>query len=167
VGARQQVGVLYHAAGRCDGAAIDQPRHPVNLTAGNLATDTLPAVSPDGRTLAYVAMDRPGYEADRQELRLRDLATGETRQLADGWDRSVGEISWSPDGRSLIVGADDTLEHPLFRVDIASGAVTRLTGEGHTGSARALPTDRWSTPPTRSSLPTICSASTPPGARPS
>jgi dipeptidyl aminopeptidase/acylaminoacyl peptidase len=117
---------------RLDGSA------PVNLTAGNLATDTLPAVSPDGRTLAYVAMDRPGYEADRQELRLRDVATGATRQLAGGWDRSAGEISWSPDGRSLIVGADDTLEHPLFRVDIASGAVTRLTGEGHTGNARAL-----------------------------
>ncbi|WP_293940712.1 S9 family peptidase [Sphingomonas sp.] len=111
---------------------------PTNLTAGNLATDTLPSPSPDGRTLAYVAMDRPGYEADRQKIRLRNLATGETRQIADNWDRSVGELSWAADGRSLIVGADDTLEHPLFRVDIASGEVTRLTLDGHTGNAHPL-----------------------------
>jgi Tol biopolymer transport system component len=46
---------------------------PVNLTAANQATDTLPAVSPDGRWLAYAAMRRPGFEADRQVLQLRDL----------------------------------------------------------------------------------------------
>ena len=49
---------------------------PVNLTDANDGTDTLPTVSPDGRTLAYVAMARPTYEADRQVLQLRDLATG-------------------------------------------------------------------------------------------
>ena len=49
---------------------------PVNLTDANDATDNLPAVSPDGRTLAYFAMARPAYEADRQVLMLRDLASG-------------------------------------------------------------------------------------------
>ena len=48
---------------------------PVNLTDANDATDNLPTVSPDGRTLAYFAMARPSYEADRQVLMLRDLAT--------------------------------------------------------------------------------------------
>src|SRR5207249_12129160 len=45
---------------------------PVNLTDANDATDNLPAVSPDGRTLAYFAMARPGYEADRPALLLRN-----------------------------------------------------------------------------------------------
>ena len=45
-------------------------------------TDNLPTVSPDGRTLAYFAMARPTYEADRQVLMLRDLASG-TRAAAD------------------------------------------------------------------------------------
>ena len=52
---------------------------PVNLTDANDGTDNLPTVSPDGRTLAYFAMARPGYEADRQVLKLRDLATGQVR----------------------------------------------------------------------------------------
>jgi dipeptidyl aminopeptidase/acylaminoacyl peptidase len=111
---------------------------PVNLTDANDATDTLPAVSPDGKTLAYVAMARPGYESDRQVLMLRDIATGQVRPLTQSWDRSVGSIEWAKDGRSLFVTADDTLEHPVFSVDAASGKVTRLTRDGHFDNVHAL-----------------------------
>jgi dipeptidyl aminopeptidase/acylaminoacyl peptidase len=112
---------------------------PVNLTDANDATDNLPAVSPDGRTLAYFAMARPGYEADRQVLQLRDLASGQVRALTQAWDRSVGSIAWSKDGKSLLVTAEDTLEQPVFRVDAATGAVTRLTRDGHFDNVRPLP----------------------------
>jgi dipeptidyl aminopeptidase/acylaminoacyl peptidase len=112
---------------------------PVNLTDANDATDNLPAVSPDGRTLAYFAMARPGYEADRQVLMLRDLASGTVRPLTQNWDRSVGSTEWAPDGKSLLVTAEDTLEQPVFRVDAATGQVTRLTQDGHFGNVRALP----------------------------
>jgi len=112
---------------------------PVNLTDANDGTDNLPAVSPDGRTLAYFAMARPGYEADRQVLRLRDLASGKVTALTQAWDRSVGSIAWAPDGRSLLVTATDTLEEPVFRVDARSGKVTRLTRDGHFGNVRPLP----------------------------
>jgi dipeptidyl aminopeptidase/acylaminoacyl peptidase len=117
----------------------DASTPPVNLTAVNRATDNLPTVSPDGRTLAYFAMARPGYEADRQVLMLRDLATGTARALTGNWDRSVGSIAWSKDGRSLLVTAEDTLEQPIFRVDAATGKIIRLTGDGHFDNIRVLP----------------------------
>jgi len=112
---------------------------PTNLTDSNDATDTLPAVSPDGRTLAYVAMARPTYEADRQVLQLRNLATGQTRAVTQNWDRSIDSVEWAEDGRSLLVTAGDTLEEPVFRVDAATGKVTRLTGDGHYANVHALP----------------------------
>ena len=112
---------------------------PVNLTDANDAMDTLPAVSPDGRILAYVAMARPTYEADRQVLQLRDLATGQTRAITQGWDRSIDSVEWAADGKSLLVTAGDTLEEPVFRIDAATGRVTRLTGDGHYGNVHALP----------------------------
>jgi dipeptidyl aminopeptidase/acylaminoacyl peptidase len=112
---------------------------PINLTDANDAMDNLPAVSPDGRTLAYFAMARPGYEADRQVLQLRDLATGQVRALTQAWDRSVGSIAWAKDGKSLLVTAEDTLEQPVFRVDAATGAITRLTRDGHFDNVRPLP----------------------------
>ncbi len=112
----------------------DASAAPRNLTAANRATDTLPAVSPDGRWLAYAAMARPTYEADRQVLHLLNLATGETRALTEGWDRSVASITWARDGRSLLVTAEDTLDTPVFRVDVANGRVTRLTQAGTSGN---------------------------------
>ena len=116
----------------------DGSAQPVNLTDANDATDTLPTLSPDGRTLAYVAMARPGYESDRTVLMLRDLASSQVRPLTQSWDRSVGSIEWAPDGRSLLVTAEDTLENPVFRIDAASGKVTRLTGDGNYGNVHAL-----------------------------
>ena len=112
-------------------AFADGRAAPVNLTKANEATDTQPAVSPDGRTLAYLAMRRPGYESDRLVLTLRDIASGKLTSLTERWDRSVGSIAWAPDSRALYVTADDTQETPLFRVDAATGAVTRLTQQGH------------------------------------
>lgn len=110
--------------GKLDGS------EPENLTAANKAMDTLPVPSPDGKTLAYAAMARPGYESDRQVLMLRDLSSGTTRALTQGWDRSVGSIAWTSDSKSLVVTTQDTLDHPVFRVDAASGRVTRLTQSG-------------------------------------
>jgi dipeptidyl aminopeptidase/acylaminoacyl peptidase len=107
---------------------------PVNLTAANRGMDTGPAVSPDGRWLAYTAMARATYEADRQVVQLRNLATGETRALTAGWDRSVNSIAWASDGRSLLVTAADTLDTPVFRVDVRSGRVTRLIQAGTAGN---------------------------------
>ena len=113
---------------------------PVNLTAENKATDNQPTVSPDGRTLAWFAMRRPGYEADRQVLMLRDLASGRVISLTERWDRSVGSIAWAADSKSVYVTADDTQETPLFRVDAQTGEVKRLTQQGHVGAVAVTPT---------------------------
>ncbi|MFT3907576.1 MAG: S9 family peptidase [Steroidobacteraceae bacterium] len=108
-----------------------QPGALRDLTADNQAWDATPRVSPDGRTLAYRAMKRPAFEADRFWLYLRDLQSGTVRALAADWDRSADDITWSKDGRSLWVTADDLGTHRLFRIDARSGAVTPVTRGGH------------------------------------
>jgi dipeptidyl aminopeptidase/acylaminoacyl peptidase len=118
---------------------VDGNGPPVNLTDSNDAIDTLPTISPDGKTLAYLATARPGDESDREVVQLRDLATGKVRALTQGWDRSVDSIEWSGDGKELLVTAPDTLEHPLFRVDVRTGKVTRVTKDGYFSNVHALP----------------------------
>lgn len=123
---------------------VDSRMMPLNLTEDNQATDTLPTPSPDGKWLAYAAMARPGYEADRQVLMLRNLENGETKKLTDAWDRSVGSIAWAEDGKSLFVTAQDVLDNPVFKVDAATGKVERLKAsaeafDGHIGDVTVLP----------------------------
>jgi dipeptidyl aminopeptidase/acylaminoacyl peptidase len=101
-----------------------------NLTPDNKATDTLPAPSPDGKYLAWAAMARPGYEADRLVLMLKDLKTGTVKPLTQGWDRSVASIAWAPDSKAMYVTAQEVLDHPVFKVDL-KGTVTRLTQGGN------------------------------------
>jgi dipeptidyl aminopeptidase/acylaminoacyl peptidase len=102
-----------------------------NLTAANPAWDASPVISPDGTKLAYKAMARPGYEADRFQLKVMDLATGTTLDVARAWDRSAASLAWSRDGKSLLVTADDLGKHRLFRIDIKTSTVTALSKDGH------------------------------------
>ncbi|MEQ5788118.1 S9 family peptidase [Erythrobacter sp. NFXS35] len=119
---------------------------PTNITADNAATDTAPAVSPDGRYVAWLAMERPTYEADRLVVQLRDLASGTTRALTADTDLSFGSLAWSADGKSLIATAQDVLDTPAFRIDSATGKVSRLDlmagNEAHIANLAALPGDR-------------------------
>jgi dipeptidyl aminopeptidase/acylaminoacyl peptidase len=121
-------------------APADGSAQPTNLTADNDGTDNLPTLSPDGRSLAYFSMARAGYEADRQVLMVRDLASSQTRAVTANWDRSVGSIAWTPDGKSILATAGDVLEEPVFRIDVATGKVTRLTANGHAGNVIPLKT---------------------------
>ena len=117
---------------------------PHNITADNKATDTMPAISPDGQWLAWAAMARPGYESDRLVVKLINFKTGRMRALTQGWDRSVGSIAWTPDSKALVVTAEEVLDTPAFRIDIASGKLTRLglapkgLSEGHIGAVTPL-----------------------------
>ena len=119
---------------------------PRELTAANTALDTAPAPSPDGRWLAWLAMARPGYEADRQVIQLRDLRTGETRALNQAFDRSFESLAWTPDSRWILATAGDVLDTPAFRIDPRSGKVERLDlmagNEAHLSNLVALAGER-------------------------
>ncbi len=107
---------------------------PVNLTAANPAWDAGPVFSADGNTLYYRAMKRPGFEADRFGVIALDLASGKTREIAPGWDRSAGEVVLSQDEKSFYTAADDLGEHRLFNIDIATGKATVVAEGGSIGS---------------------------------
>jgi dipeptidyl aminopeptidase/acylaminoacyl peptidase len=109
---------------------IDGASPPRNLTGDNPAWDTGPAVSPDGRTLAYRAMKRPGVESDRFAILLKDLASGSTRELLPQWDRSALALRWSVDGRFLYTLAEEAGQRRLFAIELATGRILALTDQG-------------------------------------
>jgi dipeptidyl aminopeptidase/acylaminoacyl peptidase len=110
---------------------VDGKSAPRNLTSDNAAWDTGPVFSPDGKLLAYRAMSRPGFEADRLRIMIRDWPDGKAAVLADSWDRSADSVLWSADGKTVYTTADDTGQKGLFAIDRASGEVLPVIDDGH------------------------------------
>ncbi|MFO6446645.1 prolyl oligopeptidase family serine peptidase [Erythrobacter sp. NE805] len=113
------------------------------LTFKNEATDTQPAISPDGKFLAWLAMERPTYEADKLSVWVMDLASGTKRNLTEKVDLSFGSLVWAPDSKSLVATAEKVLDTPAFRIDVATGKVTELNlmagSEAHIANLVPLP----------------------------
>jgi Tol biopolymer transport system component len=89
--------------------------------------NTMPTWSPDGESLAYESRrTTPGSFRDRPILVIRSMKTGEEREIILDQDIvpwALGQLRWSPDGRSILCGG-----HPVWKnlhlIDIQTGNVT-------------------------------------------
>jgi len=109
--------------------AVDGSGTPRNLTADNPAWDAQPVFLANG-DLAWLAMARPGFEADKYTVMLRSGRDGKVRALTAEWDRSIGHLGTTFDRKRLLGTADDIGQVALFEIDPARGTRTRLVGEG-------------------------------------
>lgn len=109
----------------------------------NLADDNNPVYAPDGKSIAYLAMSRPGFESDRYRVMRYDRETGTSTELAPTLsgelDRSPGSLVWSPDSRRLYATADDNGHHSLYEIDVRNGKVRLLIGDGYVSGVRVAP----------------------------
>jgi dipeptidyl aminopeptidase/acylaminoacyl peptidase len=98
-----------------------------------------PRYAPDGSALAFLGMSRPGYEADRCELHLVDLATGRARSVTAELDLSVDNFAWSPDSRQIFFEAGERGRKSIWKVAVG-GSPERLTS-GAYDELKAVATD--------------------------
>ncbi len=110
-----------------------------NLTANNPAWDSAPTFSPDGKILAYLAMERAGFESDRNRIMLMDWSTGRSRILTEAWDRSPRGIVWNLDGTKLYASADNIGNHSIFSIDPKTGRAQAVVVKHSNSSPRPLP----------------------------
>ena len=94
---------------------------PRAITKANLAADTQPQFSRDGRTLYVVAQRRAGFESDRWYLDAYDLDKGTRRTLFTTPDLAVSEYAQSKDGSTIWFTAGQEARTNLFSVPAAGG----------------------------------------------
>jgi len=112
------------------GKQIGQPMRPIRRFAG---TNLMPEWSKDGKHLAYVSQrGLEPFNAGRM-IGIRDMTTGDERELHPKL-LYFGNISWSPDGSTLLTsGTDIKGRTGIFTVDARTAAVS-LVAEGVQGS---------------------------------
>ena len=72
------------------------------MKAYNMGYDQNPKFSPDGKYVAWLSMERDGYESDRQRLCVYELATGQKRYVTESFDSNVDDFCWSDNKEALI-----------------------------------------------------------------
>ena len=94
-----------------------------------------PAISPDGQHVVCVRMrdttydDPPAYSLWLLDLRTDSTANG--RELVADPDLWPGEPQFSADGSAIFFLADEDGHRPVFRLDLATEQVARVTESGH------------------------------------
>ena len=104
-----------------------------------------PHISPDGRLVACRRVTHDSYEAPGDvTLVVVPLDGGAPpRDLLDGFDRRPQEIAWAPDSQAVYFTADDQGRRPVFRADLATGEITRLTTAGAYDNVCPAPDGRF------------------------
>lgn len=114
-----------------------------NLTEGMMGYDTNPSYSPDGKYVAWLSMERDGYEADKNRIFLMDVTSGEKTDLTADWDYTADAIAWNPNGKSLYFLAAKDGDIPVFSLDIASKEI-KVVADGECDYAALAPLDEES-----------------------
>ena len=100
----------------------------VNLKDMNVGYDTNPKFSPDGRYVAWLSMERDGYEADRNRLCVYDLKEGTKTYVTESFDSNVDDYCWAPDSKTIYyIGVWHATEN-LYRTNV-EGEVKQLTND--------------------------------------
>lgn len=117
--------------------------HAVDVASGILTTltnrvgpDTAPAVSPDGKRIAYLGFDDTYRGYENVLLYVMDRDGRNPRAITGGLDRSIDDARWAADGRSLYVQYDDHGSSRVARVSLDGKLTTLATGMAGSGFDR-------------------------------
>jgi dipeptidyl aminopeptidase/acylaminoacyl peptidase len=103
--------------------------------------DTTPLYSRDGKYLAWRSQARAGFESDKWRLMLQDRKSGQTRDLTEKFERSVGSVAWRADSQTIFFTAEDHGEDPIYAfslTDNRASEVIRLHGDDLAPSKDAI-----------------------------
>jgi dipeptidyl aminopeptidase/acylaminoacyl peptidase len=100
----------------------------INISEGMMGYDTDPVFSPDGGSIAWLSMERDGYEADKIRLFVYDIASGERRELSSSFKYNIENPVWMPDSKGLYFTSLVEGLQEIWKTDLESN-MARVTPE--------------------------------------
>ena len=89
--------------------------------------DINPSFSPDGSHLAWESMERDGYEADKSRLFILETGTGSKTDATASFDQNANSLAWTDDSKSIYFISDYQATDEIYRYDLASGNIMKIT----------------------------------------
>ena len=94
--------------------------------------DNAPAVSPDGRQIAYVGFDDHKKGFEQSDLYVMNADGSGSRRIAPGLDRSIDQLEWAADGRSIVASYEEDGSVVVSRISLEGrvSPIVRNVGGG-------------------------------------
>ena len=128
---RKKTGKEYAISTNSDIYVYDlNTKQTTNITEENKGYDTNPTYSPDGKSIAWLSMERDGYEADQNRLMVMNLETGEKTFVSKDFDSNVDSYCWSADCERIYFTGVWHGESQVYQIDLANGNKITLLTEG-------------------------------------
>ena len=126
---RKKTGKEYAISTNSDIYVYDlNTKQTTNIAEENKGYDTNPTYSPDGKSIAWLSMERDGYEADQNRLMVMNLETGEKTFVSKDFDSNVDSYCWSADCERIYFTGVWHGESQVYQIDLANGnKITPLT----------------------------------------
>ncbi len=99
-----------------------------DLTDGMDGYDTNPVFSPDGKYIAWISMERAGFEADKHRLFIIDTQSWEKKELSIDYKYNVDSPVWNSTSDAIYFSSLVNAKKGVFEVDL-NGEVKRITPE--------------------------------------
>ena len=109
-----------------------------NMTEGMMGYDVNPQFSPDGSKLAWLSMERDGYEADKNRLFVLDLATGTKTDLTENFDNNVDAFVWNTDNNTFYFTVPVAGTVQIYSLDMSTKEILAVTKGKHNYTSIAL-----------------------------
>jgi dipeptidyl aminopeptidase/acylaminoacyl peptidase len=113
-----------------------------NFTKGIMGYDMSPVFSPDGKQLAWESMERDGYESDQARLFIAEVESGTRTNLFENYVESAHSITWAVDGKTIYFVSDIQATDELFKIDVTTKNITRITNGIHNYKSVQLVKDK-------------------------
>ncbi|KDQ16985.1 hypothetical protein BOTBODRAFT_64483 [Botryobasidium botryosum FD-172 SS1] len=91
---------------------------PTQLTSGKHGAVHGPVFNKQGDKVAWLQLDKDGYESDRAQVIIYDLEADVRYRLTPQWDRSPATLVFSLDGKTLYFTAGDEAIVKIFSIPI-------------------------------------------------
>ena len=103
-----------------------------NLTEGMMGYDKYPVFSADSKKLAWISMETPGYESDKERLFVMDLESGEKKYVTEKWDYGCSNVVWDNENADkLYFTTVLNATFQIFSVDLNTCEINQLTKGQH------------------------------------
>jgi dipeptidyl aminopeptidase/acylaminoacyl peptidase len=145
---KKEVGTAYATSTNTDIYIFDLATGKTeNISSDNKGYDTQPRFSPDGKSIAWLSMERAGFEADKNRIVVLDLATKTLNEITKDLDQSADEMIWSPDSKTIYFASCTNAVHQLYAyaINAKTANLVKITNGLTDMGAISLATDAKST----------------------